>query len=203
MMGNIMRVILAIVAAMASPERAAATEPAALPGGSIYQLDSVWTDQDGRKVPLPSLRGRPRVIAMVYTSCEYSCPLVLRDLDRIDARIPSARRPEVAISVFSFDPERDTPEALKKLATKKKLDLSRWSLLTAEPDSVLELGAALGVRFRKESTGEFSHSNVILLLDGEGMIRSRVDGLGADPAPILEELARLKPIPPPGSAGSP
>jgi protein SCO1/2 len=154
-----------------------ALAPAPLPGLSIYQLDSSWTDQTGHTGELRELRGRPLVAAMVYTSCEYVCPLIVEEVKKVERRLPSAERDRVRFVLISFDPERDSPRALAVYARKRELPATRWTLLTGSPDAVLELTAALGVRFRKEANGEFSHSNIVHVIDAEGVVVHQQVGL--------------------------
>ena len=48
-----------------------------LPRDSVYHLQATLTDQAGRARPWASLAGRPRVVSMFYTSCQYVCPLIV------------------------------------------------------------------------------------------------------------------------------
>jgi protein SCO1/2 len=86
----------------------------------------------------------------------------------------------------SIDPEHDTPEALRALARARGLDPSRWRLLGAPDDTVREVAAVLGIRYRRLADGSFNHSSVITLLDRAGVIQARVEGLG-QPADALKE----------------
>ena len=61
--------------------------PAPLSGQSIYQVRAAWTDTDGKSVQLRSLRGKPVVLAMVYTTCTTACPLTVADLKRIESAL--------------------------------------------------------------------------------------------------------------------
>jgi protein SCO1/2 len=51
----------------------------------------------------------------------------------------------------------------------------------------------LGIRYKRDARGDFDHSNVISVLDREGVIRHQQLGLGQDPtepASWLESLGR-------------
>jgi protein SCO1/2 len=169
---------------------------------SVYNLSSTWSDQDGARVPLGALRGRPQVVAMIYTHCQYVCPLIVNDMQRIERKLPAALRGKVGFALFSFDPERDSVAALKAYAAKRGLDGRRWRLYTGAPDDVLELAAVLGVRYRKEPNGEFSHSIIVTLLDREGIVRHQMLGQNQDPAPLLAAIAAAAEKDP-GSAPAP
>lgn len=166
-----------------------ATEPA---GPSLYVLDQAWTDQHGDTVLLSELAGRPRVVAMVYTHCTWACPRILADMKRIEAEF-SDLSPERSpgFVLVSIDPARDTPERLAAFAESARLDPSRWTLLTAPDDQVLELSVLLGVKYRAAEGGEFSHSNLLTVLDEHGAVAARVMGLNSDPEPALQALREM------------
>ena len=75
---------------------------------SLYQLDSRWTSDQGREIQLGNLRGQPQVIAMMFTSCEFACPIIVNDMKRIAAALPKDVQGKVNFTLISFDHERDT-----------------------------------------------------------------------------------------------
>lgn len=159
---------------------------------SLYALDLALTDQDGRARKFASLRGRVLVAAMFYTSCKSACPRLTEDLKGIERQIPAADRDRVRFALFSMDPARDSPEALREFAAKHALDPARWTLFSPGEDGVRDLAAVLGVRYRADGGGEFAHSSIIFLIDRDGVIRHRQVGSGTDPAEFLAALARTK-----------
>lgn len=174
-----------------SAELAPADIPQGAGGNSIYQLGSKWRDDHGALVPIGALQGRPVVLAMVYTSCEHACPVIVEDLKRIEAALTPEQRKQVTVALFSFDPERDTPAVLAAYRAEKKLPEGQWRLFTGDPDEVLELAVTLGVQYKPDGFGGFAHSNLVTLLDADGVVRTRLVGLRADPAPLLSELRSL------------
>jgi protein SCO1/2 len=168
--------------AAALPERAEASD------FSVYELAKPWKDQDGRERTLASLGGKVRVLAMVYTHCTHTCPQIIVDFKQLEARLTTAERADAGFVLVSLDPARDTPARLREFATETRLDTSRWTLLTGSDESVREIAALLGIRYRAEAAGEISHSNAYLVLDREGRIVHRQDGLGGDPAETLAAI---------------
>src|SRR2546423_13246321 len=73
----------------------AAAPVVALPGKSIYQLDSTWTTDAGQPFKLATLRGRPQIVAMFFTSCENACPITVSDMKRIESALPEALRARI------------------------------------------------------------------------------------------------------------
>ena len=49
----------------------------------------------------------------------------------------------------------------------------------------------LDVKYKKQENGDFTHSSSMTLLDTNGAIAGRVEGLGSDPGPILEKIKEI------------
>jgi protein SCO1/2 len=162
----------------ARAEHPAHTSHGELPTGassphSLYHADSTWITESGQHLRLGDLRGKIRVLAMAYTSCEYACPIVVETMKRLEASLPPELHAQVGFVVVTFDPERDTPAVLKAYSEKRQLDLQHWTLLQGQPDDVLELAVLLGVRYQRAPQGGFAHSNLITVLNKDGEIVHR------------------------------
>ena len=92
--------------------------------------------------------------------------------------------------LFSLDPGRDTPAALRRFAAEHALDRSRWRLLAASEDGVRDLSAVLGVKYKAEEGGEIAHSAMIFVIDREGVVRHRQVGLSQNPQELVAALAQ-------------
>ncbi len=156
---------------------------------TIYGLPGTWQIQTGESVSLNQLRGKPRVLTLGFTRCEYACPRIFSDMQRIEAALgPDAAK--VAFSFFSIDPGHDTPEAMTKKMAELKMDPTRWTFLTAPDETVREMAVALEFKFQAVEEF-FAHSNLIAVLDSEGNIVHRENSLGADIAPTVAALQKL------------
>ena len=156
--------------------------------GSVYALGSVWTDANGRSVPLPSLAGGPRVVAMFFSNCSYACPLIVRNLKRLDEQLDEPTRAASRVVLFSFDDRRDDPAALTLFARRMALDASRYTLLGGDAEVVRGLAAALGVSYRPVPGGDFAHSSQILVLDAAGVVKASVEDINGDLTPLVKAL---------------
>lgn len=164
---------------------------APLPGRSLFQSSTLWDTTDGKTTSLSSLQGTPVVITMLYTSCPAACPMTIADLKKIESGLRTETRAHVRFAVFSFDSEKDTPARLKSFMNKHKLDAAHWAFFHGSADSVQELAALLGIRYRRLETGDFDHSNVITVLDPQGTIVHRQIGLRKDAQETVDVLHRL------------
>lgn len=177
------------------PPSIASAAPA-LDGASLYQIESTFTDQDGRPFTLASLRGQPVLVAMFYTSCTTVCPMIIAEMQRIEAALPEADRATLRLVLVTFDSERDTPERLRAVAAERGLPTPHWTLARGDDDAIRELAMALGVQYRRIEGDAFVHSALVTLLDREGRIASQLDGVDAPIAPLVSQLEQLEQLEP-------
>ncbi len=154
-----------------------------------YALTSRWRTQADRETGLDSLAGKVQLVTMGFTSCRFACSRIVSDMHRIEATLgPDAAR--IGIVFASIDPEGDTPAAMSAFAAERKLSLDRWTFLTGNPAGIRELAVALDFKYQQVDK-EFSHSNLIAVLDAKGNVMHRVETLGADIAPTVEAVKQL------------
>ena len=157
---------------------------------SLYLLDSKWTSDVNREIKLGALRGRPQIMAMLFTQCEYACPILVEELKGIERGLPPELLGKVDFLLVSIDSKRDTPAELAAFRGKRQLARERWTLLRGGTDDVRELAALLGVNYTEDSRGQFAHSNVITLLNSDGEIAFQHAGLKQDPAPLIAAIEK-------------
>lgn len=165
-----------------------------LPGDSIYQIGSKWVDQDAKQLLLNDLQGKPTLLAMVYLSCEYLCPTIISEVRAIEAQLDPKVRAETRVVLVSFDPTKDTPQAMNAYAKKRKIDKGRWTLLTNNDETkIRELAASLNFKYQKTKGGEFTHSFLIVALNEAGVPVARIDAANQDHQPMIDVLGKLLP----------
>jgi protein SCO1/2 len=162
-----------------------------VPGESIYQLQADLTDQNGKHTTLAASHGRPTLITMFYASCQSICPVLATTLQRMERELTPAERERLRVTMISFDPERDTVQVLAKFAESHGINGERWRLARASGDTVRDIAAALGIRYRPLLDGGFSHSATIILLDADGVIRARTESLQQLDAQFMQTLRTL------------
>lgn len=145
--------------------------------GSLHQLDAVWQTHRGENLTLADLGGGPVIVTMLYASCTTACPVLVQDVKRIYQALPDATRARTALLLVSFDTESDTPAALNYYAQSVRADGDAWHFATGSATEVRTLAALLGVRYRKNPDSGYDHSNVIAILNAEGELVHRQEGL--------------------------
>jgi protein SCO1/2 len=167
---------------------------------SLFQLDSTWTSDVGREVKLGVFQGRAQVVGLFFTQCEYACPIIVHDMQRLQAALPESIRDRVDFLLISFDTERDTPAALAAYRQTHQLGADHWTLLRGPADDVRELAALLGINYQKDARGQFAHSNVITILNANGEVIRQQVGLNTEPQESVKALVQALaavPAPPP------
>jgi protein SCO1/2 len=163
----------------------------AIPEASIFDLDLALVDQDGVTIALRDLAGQPMLAAMVYTSCTDVCILVTEQMKVIERQLGSVDH-GVRYVLFSLDPGRDSPAAMREFARVQKLDTARWRLMASDEEGVRDLAAVLGVRHRPEDSGEIAHSAMIFVIDAAGIVRYRQVGVASDARELVAAVKRAR-----------
>lgn len=144
---------------------------------SVYHLDAEWTDHREKPITLNEFSGDPVIVVMFYGNCTEVCPILIRDAWRLYNAVDEKIRQSVTVLAISFDTENDTPQVLADYANYEQLDLPKWHFLTSNQSTVRSFAMMLGVQYAKKGDGHFAHSNLLTVLDEEGRITKRVEGL--------------------------
>jgi protein SCO1/2 len=153
--------------------------------------DFTLTERSGRALARAELAGAPWIADFVYTHCPGACPVLSGEMARLHRRLGDG----VRLVSFSVDPARDTPQALAAYADRFGASRTSWLFVTGPVDSMrrlIERGFHLGVANEPDFTGAITHSEKIVLVDGDLRIRRYYDG-GTDRwiESAIKDLARL------------
>jgi protein SCO1/2 len=176
--------LLFAAGALASPAQAP------IPEDSVYRLPLQLTDQHGKVWRWEEKRGKPQVVAMFYTSCQYICPLIVNSGKGVEHALTPAERGRIGFLLISMDPVRDTPAALMSVAKKRDLDAALWTLASPKAADVRSVAGILGVRYRQLADGEFNHTSALVLLDAEGRVVARTEQVGSKVDPEFMAAVR-------------
>jgi cytochrome oxidase Cu insertion factor (SCO1/SenC/PrrC family) len=103
-------------------------------------------DQNGKKLRFYSdvIKDRVVLISFIFTNCEFACPMQAQKLKQARAAMVPAITDDVWYVSLSVDPDRDTPEAMKKFAERQGVDESRWIFLTGDKQNLETIIRKLG-----------------------------------------------------------
>jgi protein SCO1/2 len=180
-----------------------------LGGCEPVQSVPVWTtlpefvliDQDSQPYGTDQLRGRPWIADFIFTHCPGRCPMLTREMARIQTDLRGKGWDDVQLVSISVDPENDTPEVLAAYASKHGAQKGNWRFLTGQRDQIWSLGVD-GFKLPIADTedgfdGPILHSNKFVLTDRQGRIRGYYDALEKPArAKLLRdlEIVRAEPI---------
>lgn len=145
------------------------------PGASLYALDTPVTTHRGEAARIDVARGHPVLLSMFYTTCPMACPLLIQDIQALEAALPPEERAALRVVLVSLDPAHDDAAAMRGVVEQHHLD-ERWTLAAVPESAVREVAAALGVRYRPLPNGGFAHTAVLTLVDAEGRVVARSEG---------------------------
>jgi protein SCO1/2 len=159
---------------------------------SIYALGSRWTSDAGRSVRLAELAGRVQLLAMMFTSCPSVCPTFVREIVALDRSLPSLLRARTHVVLVSIDPERDTPDVLRRYRERMGLERERFELLRGEPGDVRELAQVIGVSYAKTEGSDIAHTRLVTVLDRGGSVIHQQTGIFEDQERLIQGIARAE-----------
>lgn len=158
--------------------------------GANYARSLSMTDVDGKPVTLADFRGKVTLLFFGFTHCPDVCPTTLADFAEVKRALGSDGD-QVQAAMVSVDPERDTPELLKRYVT--QFDPG-FVALRGTPEQTFAAGKEFKVFFAKSPTkdGGYSvdHTAGSFVFDRAGRVRLFVR-YGAGPKPLLEDVKRL------------
>lgn len=149
------------------------------------------TTQDNSRLSLRDLRGRVVVVTFIYASCTDTCPLLTAKLASLQAKLGTEFGQKVFFASVTVDPERDTPEVLKRYAQAHGANPAGWAFLTGTPSEIRAVAKHYGVYYRKASRGDVDHTFLTSLVDQDGILRVQYLGVRFDPNELLRDLQTL------------
>ncbi|TYP64253.1 SCO family protein [Stutzerimonas stutzeri] len=137
--------------------------------------DLTLTNQNGEPVSMKSLEGRWNLLFFGYTFCPDICPATLAELRQLRTKLPEDARQRMQPILVSVDPERDTPEQLKKYL---EYFGAEFIGLTGSLDDIQTLANAAGVPFIPADTSKddytVDHGGNLALMGPDGRLRGFV-----------------------------
>jgi len=153
--------------------------------------DFQLVDQDQRPVTLASLRGSFVVLDFVYTDCPGPCPILTSAHVTLQRSLSPELRARTRFVSISLDPEKDTPQVLRRYGAARGVDFATWSFLTGPRAEVAKVVERYGVGTVRQPDGTINHLVITFLIDAEGQITQRYVGLEHSPEEIGGDLSRL------------
>ncbi len=148
-------------------------------------------DTDGRTFNLASLRGKPLVISMIYTSCHHVCPTITKNLgSAVDIAHEALGEDSFSVITVGFDWAVDTPNRMRLYASERNIDVPGWHFLAGDSISIGELSRSLGFQFFPSAKG-FDHLTQTTVINADGIVYRQIYGVDIEPTSFVEPLKEL------------
>jgi protein SCO1 len=158
--------------------------------GEAFGAPFTLVDHDDAPITEAAFRSQPSAVFFGFTHCPEVCPTTLFEMDGWLKQM-GAEGKDIRAYFVSIDPERDTPDVLKKYVTAVS---DRVTGITGEPDKVAAMAKAFGIFVRKVELegGDYTmdHTASVLLLDRSGDFFGTI-AYGENPDTALAKLKRL------------
>ncbi len=153
--------------------------------------DYEFLDGNGKRITLASMRGKPVIISLIYTSCYHICPTITTNLARV-VDIARAALGDDSFSVLSigFDTPVDTPDKMRLFAKQRGIDHDNWHFVSASADTMQRLARDVGFSYFSTPKG-FDHMIQATLVDANGKVYRQVYGMAPEPPALVEPLKEI------------
>ncbi|GAB3501229.1 hypothetical protein GCM10027341_27800 [Spirosoma knui] len=138
-------------------------------------------DQDGKVIDQSVVKGKIYVADFFFTRCVSICPKLSSQLTRVQNIFRN--NPDIILLSHSVDPEHDQPAQLKAYAQKYEAIPNKWYFLTGPKANIYDLAMhgyylpAVDAGVKDGDPDEtFIHSEKLVLVDKEGIVRGFYDG---------------------------
>jgi protein SCO1 len=158
--------------------------------GSIYSMNMSFDNQYGQHVSCQSLQGKVRIMAMIFTHCPAACPRITEDIKAAEKLLTPSEQKSVQFTLISFDTKRDTSGTLMAYYREHSLD-TNWQLLHGSAENVRMVANLLNVKYKEWPTDDFTHENFIFVIDKNGNIVLRREGLEKDPKELADKITSV------------
>jgi len=149
------------------------------------------TSQDGTPVALADFRDKVVAVTFIYTSCMDTCPVLTALMAYVQDKLGPDFGKRIVFVSITVDPERDTPDVLKRYAETFGADLKGWAFLTGAPDAIRGVIRRYGVFAAKNADGQVDHTFLTSIVDRNGMLRVQYLGVRFDPDEFRRDLLSL------------
>ncbi len=161
-------------------------------------IDFTLTNQDGKKVSAKDFRGKAWAITFIYAQCplpNFCIRMSTNFSDAANKIKESEFKDKMALLSVSFDPERDSPEKLRKygigyLGNDPKANFDIWQLAVGSDKEVRPIADFFGLRYEVDQNNktQFNHSLRTAVIGPDGKVAKVYSGSEWTPDDLLAEM---------------
>ncbi len=152
--------------------------------------DTTLVDQNGNKVSLASLKGKPMVVDFIYTSCPGPCLMETAKLANVALRLGPDLGSKVTIVSISVDPEHDGPKQLLDYSRRQGADEKGWYFLTGAVGDVDRALAGFKISREIGPDGSVGHLVDMMLIGPDGRLVHEYNGEVVKAKEIVDDVRK-------------
>jgi protein SCO1 len=159
--------------------------------GAEFAREFALTDHDGKARTLADFKDKAVVVFFGFTQCPDVCPTTLAEMTEV-LKLLGADSKRVQVLFITIDPERDTPDLLRKYVPAFH---PSFLGLTGSNEAIAKVAKEFKVFYQKsvgKTPGSYTmdHTANSYVFDPQGRVRLVVKhGLGAEP--LVQDLKQL------------
>ena len=151
-------------------------------------------NQNGNIITQEFYKDKIYVADFFFTTCQTICPIMTDHMHDIQKQTISD--PNVLLLSHSVTPEIDTVAQLKRYASQKLVNASKWNLVTGDKRQIYELARKSYLAVKDAGSGgpfDMIHTENFMLIDKKRQIRGFYDGTDSEEIErLLEDIKVLK-----------
>ena len=152
-------------------------------------------DQQGKTFTEKDIEDKICVVDFFFTSCPGICPKMTNNMSLLQSQF--LHDESVLLLSHSVTPDTDSVPVLAAYAKDKKVQYTKWKLLTGNKSEIYDLGRKY--YFVEEDLGEkrdtsiFLHTENFVLIDKNRIIRGIYNGIDKSSIPsLIEDIEALE-----------
>jgi len=161
--------------------------------------DYHFTNELGQKMSFAQFRGQALAFTFLFTRCPFPnfCPRMSTHFAAVQNKLKAMPNAPTNwhLLTISFDPEFDTPAALKAYAKGFGADPARWNFLTGEMIDIDAITEQVGLLFVRQE-GTINHNLRTVVVDAQGHIQRIIPENKWEPDELVEEILKAAAIKP-------
>jgi protein SCO1 len=140
----------------------------------------------GDAVSNEDLHGKIVLLSFAYTSCPDTCPIIFSKFLVLQKEFEEEIGNEIELVFMTVDPEVDTPERLSAHVLAMG---GKWQFLTESLEVMTQTWQDLKIFVEKEGN-IVNHSNLMYLIDENGLLRVQYNGLPPESV-FISDITKL------------
>jgi len=156
--------------------------------------DFKLVNQNGDTITQTFYKDKIYVADFFFTTCQTICPIMTNHMYEIQKKTISD--PEVLLLSHTVTPEIDSVAQLKRYAKKKRVNASKWNLVTGDKKQIYALARKSYLAVKTNGDGgpfDMIHTENFMLIDKKKRIRGFYDGTNPEAIEkLLDDIKVLK-----------